>query len=265
MKIKERVTFKVTVIGTGATGSHFVSNFTQIYSNFENEITSLLLIDGDHFEEKNLRNQKCLMRDINNNKADVLSERFSRIYPNININSYNQYIKNKNDLEEILSYRNFLNDEKYSNNQQVEVIIGTIDNDKTRSIIDELIKDFKKLNKNYIYIDSGNSTDSMEGQVYINYNLDYYTFEDGNRGESLENKLLTEIFPDILNSKEEDIEKLIGCAVEVNEKPQLLPTNLMAANLLIQICYKIMVNRKIPEDSLYVFDAKNFTSTFVKT
>ncbi|OQY06367.1 MAG: hypothetical protein B6I28_06455 [Fusobacteriia bacterium 4572_132] len=270
MKIKNDYSFKITVLGTGATGSNFVSMLTQIYSNFIEEIESVLLIDGDKFEEKNLRNQKCLLSDVNINKAKVLCERYKRVYPNLKIAYYDKYIKDSKEFKKILSNRKFLNELDYANNRVINLIIGTVDNDKTRTIIDETIKEFKKDKVEYIYIDSGNDTDNMSGQVYLNYHLEKYSInsnslEDNEKIESFfSNKLLTEIYPDILESKNEDIEKLIGCSIEVNEKPQLLPTNLMAANLITQLFYKVVINKEIPNNHLFVFDANNLSSTFVR-
>ena len=65
--------FNIVVVGTGATGSQLMPPLTQLLSNLEGH--RLSIIDADHVEEKNLKNQKFLKEDIGKSKAQVIQKR----------------------------------------------------------------------------------------------------------------------------------------------------------------------------------------------
>lgn len=250
IELSKHRNFDVFMIGAGATGSNLLSTFTRMFNNSIREelINYIVVIDGDKFEKKNMINQKCTFEDIGSNKAKVLSERYKKIYPKIDLLYSENYIFTTEELINILDHeperlRNF--NSRFNN---IKLIIGCIDNDPTRLLIENTLSQLPK-NKNYIYIDSGNGTENMKGQVYINYKIK----EDCDIISK--NFKLSDVFSDIKLASN-DIKKTVGCAATLDEFPQLFPTNLTAATILNQLLYKIIINGIIPQEHLYTFDAK---------
>lgn len=134
------------VVGVGGTGSLVARDIPKLIYNNENE---MILIDGDAVEKKNMVRQSYQTHDIGENKAIALSRKINTFYGCI-CEAYDKYIT-KDEIIAIL--------DKYSN--FVPVLIGCVDNDKTRALLEET---FDQLNQ-CIYIDSANS--EHEGNVYI--------------------------------------------------------------------------------------------------
>ena len=63
---------------------------------------TIFLIDGDKVETKNLLRQNFILSDVGQNKALVLSERYSHIYPNIEIKAIDKYFYHKPFIEKYL-------------------------------------------------------------------------------------------------------------------------------------------------------------------
>jgi len=113
------------IIGTGATGSQLIPMLTQLLNNTSEKIEKITFVDGDIIEEKNLKNQKFLLKDVGNYKSEVLAERYQRVYPELNLKFITDYVKSIDDLYRICSC-------KYNT---IPVIVGCVDNIETRKMI----------------------------------------------------------------------------------------------------------------------------------
>lgn len=144
----------IVQIGTGGTGSYVVKNIAQALG-VSKKNASYLIVDPDVIEAKNLGNQLFLPEEVGLKKADVLASRYSHAY-DIDIASYSEgYIESVEDMKKLFSteylhipgggYRNYL---------FLPIIIGCVDNNYTRKIMDDF---FKTLNA-CIYIDAGNES-----------------------------------------------------------------------------------------------------------
>jgi len=229
----------IFVVGAGGTGSQLLPFLTQLLANVnEDRDIDLCVIDGDLFEQKNKRNQKCLDRDIGENKAKVTAERYQRIYSDYKISYYDDFIKTERDLEILIK-------QKEGSMNYVPVIVSCVDNNSTRKLIDKV---FHELN-DVVYIDSGNGTDNMVGQVVT--------------GLRLKNKTIlppvSSVFPEIKEDTD-TIENATGCANNVGEAPQNIATNVMAAQTLFSLLNKLLSFEVIREHMIF-FDAFNSTST----
>ncbi|NFI52282.1 hypothetical protein FDB37_15830 [Clostridium botulinum] len=131
--------YTVIIIGCGATGSNLITLLSQ-YSISEKKIKNIVLVDGDNVESKNFRNQKFTMKDVNENKARVLSNRYSKL--GIDISYVPEYISDTEKLINLIkSYDNV-------------ILVGAVDNNNARqhmhkAFIEERIQSL-------IYIDTGN-------------------------------------------------------------------------------------------------------------
>jgi len=139
--------FIFCIVGVGGTGSLLARDLPKLLIGMPHII---LLIDGDIVERKNMARQSYQEQDINENKAVALSAKINSFY-NTTCYTYNQYLT-KNELKVLLK-------EKYPN--YIPVLIGCVDNDKTRIILENTFRSFEKV----IYLDSANS--EYEGNIYL--------------------------------------------------------------------------------------------------
>ena len=134
------------IVGVGGTGSLLARDIPKLIYQLSSK---MLLIDGDIVEEKNMIRQSYQRHDINENKAIALSRKINTFYGNI-CEAYDKYVT-KDEIIALL--------DKYS--EYVPVLIGCVDNDKTRALLEAT---FKKLPQ-CVYIDSANS--EFEGNVFV--------------------------------------------------------------------------------------------------
>lgn len=236
MKDYER--FHFFLIGTGATGSQLIPMLTQLLNNTKHK--RITLIDGDIVEEKNLKNQKFLEKDIGFYKSQVLAERYQRVYPELDIKYIPEYIKDIDLIVNIIGQIPL---------DFIPVIISCVDNIETRKVICEFIKKseatFNKQYK-YIYIDSGNGTDDRNGQIIISTNIS----ELGNF-----TKLPWDICPEIKEATQ-TVDSALSCGNQVDKHPQNIATNICAATSLFMVLTNLIMFNRI-NSNFIKFDADN--------
>lgn len=136
--------FTFYVVGVGGTGSLFARDLPQLLIGTKH---SMVLIDGDVVEEKNIRRQSYQLQDVGMNKAIALARKLNSFY-SINCAAIDKYVTDKELIAEI------------KRRDTVPVIVGCVDNDNTRKLLE---KTFKTLDS-AVYIDSANS--EYSGNVY---------------------------------------------------------------------------------------------------
>lgn len=138
--------YRFYVVGCGGTGSLLARDLAKLLTSSPHTMT---LIDGDVVEEKNIIRQGYQLQDIGENKAAVLSKKINALY---NVDAYviDSYLTKNELLVDINK-----NDDLYP------VILGCVDNDNTRVLLENT---FKKCN-GAVYIDSANG--EYEGNIYI--------------------------------------------------------------------------------------------------
>lgn len=138
--------YKFYVIGVGGTGSLLARDLPKLLLGTSHK---MMLLDGDTVESKNIERQGYQAQDVGDNKALALSRKINSLYP-IECEFDDKYCT----YESLFA---LIQDDK----GYVPVIIGCVDNDATRMILEKV---FKKLD-DVIYIDSANS--EYEGNIYI--------------------------------------------------------------------------------------------------
>lgn len=209
----------IKVIGLGGIGSYLCDPLFR-YLNYNNDITvNATLIDGDHYEEKNLIRQT--FKRIDSFKAREKKLELEFTFTNIKFDCKNDYI-NQNNISE------YINDGDY--------IFICVDNHKTRNIINE----YAKTLNNVIIISGGNDYYDGNIQIYI-------------RKEGVDIlPSLTDYHPEILNYNDQTPEEM-SCEELRNSEPQLIFTNLFASTIMVSAFYNIfngtdyMINNKISE------------------
>lgn len=224
----------LTIIGTGGTGSHLTSFITQLLGNapFKNRDITLTLVDGDIVEEKNLKTQKFLHKDINKNKAEVLSDRYGAIYDK-DILYIDKYIQSEADINNLLMASNY--------KSCMNIIISCVDNNAARRIIDGHFNSYDHRDQ-LIYIDAGNSSGNGDkhGQVIVGYKQGSETFLPS----------ISHYFP----LEDEKIDTTLSCGEQMALNIQNIGANMTSALTVFNIVNEILSNERIPGD-IFTFNA----------
>lgn len=243
--------YNIVIVGCGATGSQLLPSLTQLLAN--NEGHRLTVIDQDIFEEKNMLNQKCLYKDLGKPKSEVLGTRYKKVYPHLDISYIDEYVTKPESLIKLLDIYGY-----------IPVLVGCVDNNATRKLFHEVFQS-KKL-PHLVYIDSGNGTDVMTGQTVVGYKThcgseqvpDERHGYNVYRSRPLSRVLqppVAEVFPDILE-EDKSIETVLSCSDTLDEHPQNIGTNLMAATSLFTILNNLISFDEIIAHKVF-FDAQS--------
>lgn len=139
------------IVGAGGTGSLFARDLPKLLIDTPHK---MLIIDGDHVEKKNMKRQSYQSQDIGEYKSVALSAKINTFY-DTRCETMGIYLT-KNEIIEYCE-NNFM---------YTPVIIGCVDNDTTRKILENT---FNKLEWCY-YLDSANG--EYEGNIYISSKID---------------------------------------------------------------------------------------------
>lgn len=251
------------VVGAGGNGGYYIPNLARQVSiqNQLREIERLpahkiTLIDADNVELKNLNRQNFINRDINENKARVLADRYGRAF-GLEIDFLDEYLVSVEMLHGII--RNY--------RQHRVVIVGAVDNNKTRKIL----HDTHKLTPRSFYLDAGN--EEHAGQVVCGYFTGNANpskpSPTGGTIQHFDLPSICEKYPEVMEAKDK-LPTELSCAEQSESAPQNIFTNQTAATLLMGFTNTILTAKaqdgyglKIHE---IIFDAENvnFTTKFNK-
>lgn len=146
-----RTKYVFIIVGAGGTGSLLARDLPKLLIGTPHK---MLIIDGDQVEKKNMKRQSYQEHDVGEYKSVALSSKINTFY-DTQCESLGMYLTGN----EILEYCD-------NNFMYTPVMIGCVDNDATRKIME---KTFRKLRFCY-YLDSANG--EYEGNIYISYMVD---------------------------------------------------------------------------------------------
>ena len=138
--------FKFYIVGVGGTGSLLARDLPKLLIGTYHK---MCLIDGDRVDKSNLVRQSYQEHDIGEYKSYALAKKINTFY-DIKCECINKYITADELLWDIKNSGSF-----------VPVIVGCVDNDKTRKLLENT---FNKLDAVF-YLDSANSKES--GNIYV--------------------------------------------------------------------------------------------------
>jgi molybdopterin/thiamine biosynthesis adenylyltransferase len=147
-------TVNIVQIGCGGTGSWVVPLVSKLVNNIRLRSAQdfkifYKLVDNDTVEQRNILRQNFSEWDIGKSKSHSLINRY--VYNFKDLTSHTNKIKTKND---------FIKLEEHVDSvfNSLTIVLGCIDNNKTRHTIFRSLKCWSKSidNKKYVYIDSGN-------------------------------------------------------------------------------------------------------------
>lgn len=232
-----RRSYSIILIGCGGTGSQLAPSLFQLCANTVNprkaNISSITLVDGDRFELKNTINQKCLKEDVHELKSVSLAEKFKYIYEGLTIYSYNDYLRDAEDLVK-------LGTSSYSS---TVILISCVDNNSTRKLICDAYKEIGK-NRDVIYVDAGNGDIDRVGQVVVGAIMQ----------KEVKLPCVGDIFGEVALAIDEDLSTITSCTRVATEHPQNIATNVFSASIVFSVLVNIITFSKV-EDNVIYFDA----------
>lgn len=134
------------IVGVGGTGGAVARDLPKLLVGSQNK---MILIDGDTVEKRNIIRQPYQIQDEGYNKARILARKINSLYK-VDCSAFDDYIV-KAELDYLIK----------KNEEYLPVIIGCVDNDATRILLEDT---FLK-HKNIIYLDGANS--EYEGNIYV--------------------------------------------------------------------------------------------------
>ena len=133
----------IVVVGAGGTGGRVIPPLMQMLRRGD----AIAIVDGDHVEDRNLARQNFRVRDIGENKADVMARRYRR------------------DGIETTTFAAFLNMDTiptiFHQRDRPTIVLGCVDNPEARLSMQYILC----ASKHIIWIDGGN--ERRGGQVIM--------------------------------------------------------------------------------------------------
>ena len=216
------------IIGAGGNGGYLIpqlirqialqNRILKIENKMPHQVT---IIDADGVEDKNLTRQNFLPRDVGYNKAEIMANRYGAAF-GVEVNYIPEYLDGPKMLTEIIKSAN-----------GIPVVIGAVDNNKTRAIVYDV---FKKT-KGMFYIDAGN--EEWAGQVAVGYNAGKQVDMDNKKPHAFDLPAAPDLFPEILEATDK-LPHEQSCAERAVSNPQNIQTNQTAANLMMSIANTIL-------------------------
>lgn len=228
----------IFLIGCGGTGSYTAEHLVRLLNGSE---AILELYDGDNVEVDNLTRQNFKSSDISLNKAVALTKRFNEdmVLDKLTINAHESYITNEDEFSiELLTS---------IEEDQTPIIVICVDNVSTRRLINKVIDGIDSDALKLVALDSGNTDQTGQVVVYSNTPIDYEPIFEQNKVVKLESML--RLYPELdiikdITDENPGIKSI--CVDNANKKPQSMMANVLNADILATILYKLIHTKKLP-------------------
>ena len=216
---------EIAVIGLGGIGSILINTLSRyIDSNNKLNPSSIMLVDGDDYEVKNLERQDFVSFG---NKAIVKCNELSRRFQNISFSNCPEFISEEN-IQNIIK-------------EKMVVFVG-VDNHTTR----KLVSDYAKKMNDIIIISGGNELTDGNVQIFIR------------KGGEDVTPSLTDYHPEI-NDPQDKSPLDMSCEELSHSAPQLFFTNFMVAAHMCSAFYNIIEKENYKISEVY-FDLLSMNS-----
>lgn len=216
------------IIGAGGNGGYLIPNLLRQISlqnrflKIENKPGhTITIIDADSVEDKNLTRQNFLPRDVGHNKAEVMANRYGMAF-GLEVNYIPEYLDGAKMLKEIIG-----------GSGNIPIVVGAVDNNKTRAIVYEVFKEKKGM----FWLDAGN--EEWAGQVVVGYNAGKAVDKSNKEPHLFNLPSVADIYPEILEATDK-LPHELSCAERAVSNPQNIQTNQNAANLMMNFANTIL-------------------------
>jgi PRTRC genetic system ThiF family protein len=236
--------FHFIVIGAGGTGGYLIPYLCRMIAAVNDTQHSVTIVDGDIVEEKNCKRQNFILADIGENKAKIMATRYGTAF-GVNMMYVDKYLETDEELMAICN-----------SNPGTPVIIGCVDNNKTRQVIHTW---FKNQCYNQIWIDSGN--EEWFGQVVLGYNSISRIKTGSNEPYPFYCPPVTERYPEIMEDTTAKFNSELSCAERSISAPQSIMANVMAATCIMNIINSMITSDAGLRYTEVMFNAKYGTAS----
>jgi len=228
---------EVVVIGCGGTGSYVIPGIARLLYSMKQQnkkIPTLTLIDADQVENKNLIRQNFSPGDVGRNKAEALATRYANAF-GLEIAYQTTYLEKEGDIRNL-----------FSSSDGGTLLIGCVDNIRTRFSIREAIRTYTNSYKNVYWIDTGNEEET--GQVVLSariprWNRSGLSFVDDKRFPLPD---IFDLYPELLErSKTAKFTSELSCAELAESSPQFGFVNNNAANFALNFAFDLLSQNEI--------------------
>jgi len=214
----------IVIIGLGGIGSILCERLARYLTYSAEDGVSLLLVDGDSYEQKNFDRQDFTRMG---NKAEVKASDLKMQFPRLNVNSFPAFVNNTNLAQVIV---------------ENSIVFLCVDNHKTRM----LVSNYSNKLKDVTLISGGNDLIDGNVQIYIRKNSKDITPD------------LCAYHPEISNPNDKLPEEM-SCEELAKSEPQLYFTNLGVATIMCWAFYNVVVKGQYEKSEIY-FDITKMAS-----
>ena len=222
MKFPLDVPVKIVQLGAGGTGAHAAPHLYRLLYSLDRPVR-YVLCDGDKVEPKNLIRQNFAPMDLEENKAKVISERYSTVF-GMETEYVSSFVEDLDTLMELITPNTWAEKHyRWNHVSEMVILLGCVDNNKSRQLCHRV---FHRMN-DLIYIDSGNG--EYTGQVVCGIRRNGRTYYPP----------IGTVYPDVL----EDTDKFpteLSCAEASVSAPQSMAANITAATAVVSMVYNIL-------------------------
>lgn len=261
---KDNTFYQIVCIGAGANGSHFFRNLLQDIATYRdskrNQWTrthfpaNVIIADGDRVETKNLSNQLFDHEDVDMFKVDALTERYG-VHYDVDVFAISDYVTSLEHLQSLFNMN------RPTNRHVLPVLVGLVDNNRTRMLLHEFfhLESIPEL----VYIDAG-----VEGVLLKEQLLRDPNAEEKIKGSGFSGQIVcgykkdgqvyippvADVYASIL-ADEESVFPNQSCGDLILQNPQRSATNKMAAQLTNTFINNLFHSGEIVQEEL-IFNAR---------
>lgn len=229
---------KIFVIGSGGSGGHLVPALARLIAYHPNtQDSSIIVIDGDEYEEKNMTRQIVAPSQLGMNKASAMME--FCMY---------QGLENVESRADFISTSTFI---PMLRNADNPLIIACVDNDATRLALIKAI-DSGCNDKDFFYITPGNS----DGTVDVKGQALWY----GRLGGENVGVNPSLVYPNIENPSD-SIPSHGSCATHAPSRPQLISANFMSAAVTLAVIQNLLDGMIVQQESSFFFNIRTLQTS----
>lgn len=207
---------RVVVIGLGGIGGALVPHLAR-YLRYTSCDATLVLIDGDVFEERN--NERQVFDEIGG-KAEVVSRRIKSEIQGLHVEFVNEYIDN---------------DTVGMHLQNGDYVFLCVDNHATRKVVSDFCEELDDVT----LISGGNELTDGNVQIFVRRD-----------GENRTLPIANDFHPEIQYTRDRNPAD-VGCEQQVEGEPQLLFMNVAIASAMLSAYYAVLQG-KLDKDEVYV-------------
>lgn len=209
---------RIVLVGLGGIGSQLLPSLVRYLASRPEPRPMLVLVDGDAYEPSNRTRQVFPAGAIGSNKAEALAEAHRG---GLTVQAVADYLTDGNVAELI---------------RDGDVVLLAVDNHWTRSVVDRHLASLDEVT----LISGGN--DETDGNVQLVRRRN---------GEYLDGSL-AEIHREIGRATESEFAARNGCERRVEERPQLVVTNLMVASAMLNCLWAVLERGSVSYSEVYL-------------